>query len=59
MVINAMKEFEEGFNLIESEVKYSEEEFNQIKKRGDEYITTEYLPRLNKNIVTKANLEEE
>ena len=59
MVIEAMKEFETGYNSIENEIKYSNEEFENIKKRGDEYISKEFLPRLNKNIYPRADLKDE
>ena len=58
-VIEAMKEFENGYNAIENEIKYSDEEFEIIKKRGDEYISREFLPRLNKNIYPSAALQDE
>jgi serine phosphatase RsbU (regulator of sigma subunit) len=58
-VIEAMKEFENGYNAIENEIKYSDEEFEIIKKRGYEYISREFLPRLNKNIYPRAALQDE
>ncbi len=58
-VIEAMKEFESGFNKIENEIKLSEKEFENIKKKGDEYLLKEFLPRLNKNLKVKATLNDE
>src|SRR5690349_11939411 len=58
-VIEAMKEFESGFNKIENEIKLSEKEFENIKKKGDEYVLKEFLPRLNKNLKVKATLNDE
>ncbi len=58
-VIEAMKEFESGFNKIENEIKLSEKEFDNIKKKGDEYVLKEFLPRLNKNLKVKATLNDE
>ncbi len=58
-VINAMKEFESGFNKVANEINLSDREFNAIKVRGDEYLKKEFLPRLNKNLQVKATLTDE
>ncbi|MDP1801590.1 MAG: SpoIIE family protein phosphatase [Bacteroidota bacterium] len=58
-VIEAMKNFENGFNKVSAEIKLSDKEFEAIKKRGDEYLQKEFLPRLNKNLQIKANLNDE
>ncbi|MDP3557835.1 MAG: SpoIIE family protein phosphatase [Bacteroidota bacterium] len=59
MVIEAMKELENGFNKIDTDLNYTEEEYSKIKKKGDDYVTAEFLPLLNKNISQKATLDEE
>ncbi len=58
-VIEAMKDFEKGFNNVEKEIKLSEKEFTEIKKRGNDYLQKEFLPRLNKNLQVKATLSDE
>ncbi|MBA2611337.1 MAG: SpoIIE family protein phosphatase [Bacteroidetes bacterium] len=59
MVIEAMKELETGFNKIEEDIKLTDAEYEDVKKRGDDYITKEFLPKLNKNIYPKATLADE
>ncbi len=58
-LIEAMKEFESGFNKIDQEIKLSGKEFEDIKKKGDDYVLKEFLPRLNKNLLVKATLSDE
>ncbi|MBL7922230.1 MAG: SpoIIE family protein phosphatase [Bacteroidia bacterium] len=58
-LIDAMKEFQSGFNKIENEIRLSEKEFEAIKKKGDDYVLKEFLPRLNKNLQVKATLIDE
>lgn len=58
-LIDAMKEFQSGFNKIENEIRLSEKEFEAIKKKGDNYVLKEFLPRLNKNLQVKATLIDE
>jgi serine phosphatase RsbU (regulator of sigma subunit) len=59
MLIDAMKDFENGFNKVSEEIKLSDKEFEAIKKRGDEYLQKEFLPRLNKNLQVKATVNDE
>ncbi len=59
MLIEAMKDFENGFNKVGQEIKLSDKEFDVIKKRGDDYLQKEFLPRLNKNLQIKATISDE
>ncbi len=59
MMIEAMKEFKNGYNSIRTELKIDDEKLNALKEKSNTYFNTEVLPRLNKNMEVKTVLEEE
>ena len=59
MIIEAMKEFKNGYDNIRSELKIDDEKLNALKEKSGNYFNTEVLPRLNKNMEVKTVLEEE
>jgi serine phosphatase RsbU (regulator of sigma subunit) len=59
MMIEAMKEFKNGYNTIRAELKIDDEKLNALKEKSNTYFNSEVLPRLNKNMEVKTVLEEE
>jgi serine phosphatase RsbU (regulator of sigma subunit) len=59
MMIEAMKEFKNGYNSIRAELKIDDEKLNALKEKSSNYFNAEVLPRLNKNMEVKTVLEEE
>lgn len=54
-IIQAMKEFKNGYNSINKELGFSAEKINLSQERVNTYIDTAVLPRLNVNLVKKLN----
>ncbi|MCE3229393.1 MAG: adenylate/guanylate cyclase protein [Bacteroidetes bacterium] len=59
MVTEAMREFKAGFNSIQQELKIDDAKLEEQRKKTDNYIETEFLSRLNKNIDEKVTLNDE
>jgi serine phosphatase RsbU (regulator of sigma subunit) len=59
MIIEAMREFKNGYNSIREELKIDDEKLSELKEKSKTYFNTEVLPRLNKNMEVKTVLEEE
>lgn len=59
MMIEAMREFKNGYNSIREELKIDDEKLNTLKEKSNRYFNAEVLPRLNKNMEVKTVLEEE
>ncbi len=59
MMIEAMREFKNGYNSIRQELKIDDEKLNALKEKSNNYFNAEVLPRLNKNMEVKTVLEEE
>lgn len=58
-IIEAMKEFRQGFNNIDKDLGISDAKMTPINTLLNGYFEKEYLSRLNKNLSTKATLKEE
>ncbi|MBP7809284.1 MAG: SpoIIE family protein phosphatase [Bacteroidia bacterium] len=59
MMIEAMKEFKNGYNTICAELKIDDEKLKALKEKSNQYFNNEVLPRLNKNMEVKTVIEEE
>lgn len=57
-VVDAMKEFKQGYDTLEHELNYSEDEFALASERLAQYYEVEFLPRLNKNVDISSHVEE-
>lgn len=58
-IIDAMKEFEAGFNSIDEDLDITDAKMVAVNASVDAYFNKEYLVRLNKNLATPANLKDE
>ncbi len=56
-VIKAMKRFSAGFDTIALDLQIDDKKMEAIDLSVNDYLTKEYLPRLNANLTTKATLE--
>jgi serine phosphatase RsbU (regulator of sigma subunit) len=59
LMINAMKDLKKGYNSIRADLKVTDEELRQTQIKVDKYISEEYLPRLDKNLTGRAELNTE
>lgn len=59
MMVEAMREFKNGYNTIREELKIGDEKLSTLKEKSVKYFNTEFIPRLNKNMEVKTMLEEE
>lgn len=58
-IIDAMKEFEAGFNSIATDLDMTETKMIPVNVSLDAYFNKEYLVRLNKNLTIPASLKDE
>lgn len=58
-IIEAMKEFKAGFNAIDKDLGITDAKMIPVNASLDNYFSTEYLKRLNKNLSVPAKLKEE
>lgn len=58
-IIQAMKDFKEGFNNIDKDLGIGPSEMEQLNMRLNLYFNNEYLRRLNRNLTKKATMKEE
>jgi serine phosphatase RsbU (regulator of sigma subunit) len=58
-IVQAMKEFRNGFNNIDKELNIGDEQMKPVNVALDEYFRKEYLRRLNQNLTEKATISEE
>ncbi|MDF2453639.1 MAG: hypothetical protein K0S26_3143, partial [Bacteroidota bacterium] len=58
MVIDAMKDLKNGFNSINEELKFSKEQLQVIENRVDNYIDSQYISRLRKNLVPDSQINQ-
>ncbi len=58
-IVQAMKEFRDGFNAIDDELEINGQRMRAVDVAVDQYFEKEYLVRLNKNLAAKATLEDE
>ncbi len=58
MIIRAAKKFKESFHTVSKELNYTEADFKLVDEKLNEYFSKEFLPRLNKNLKEKADLNE-
>lgn len=56
MIIDAMRDFKNGFNNITSELNVPKDKLEQIQKKVDTYIDSEYINRLKKNLVPDSQI---
>ncbi len=58
-IVQAMKEFRDGFNSIDEELEITGQRMLPVNAMVDQYFEKEYLVRLNKNLAVKATLKDE
>ncbi|UKN00521.1 SpoIIE family protein phosphatase [Paracrocinitomix mangrovi] len=56
-IIEAMKDFRNGFHIIYEEVDYNEHQKGESEKRLEDYYNNEFLPRLNQNVEILGDIE--
>lgn len=55
-VVNAMKEFRDGFDRVDRDLGIGKQELQGVNARLDSYMAGEYLPRLNANLESPTTL---
>ena len=56
-IIEAMRDFKEGFDTITSELNYSESDIQSMNFRLTKYYEAEFLPRLKRNLDANPTIE--
>lgn len=59
MVVRAAKKMKESFISVETELKLTPKQLRESDSALKMYYQNEFLPRLNKNLLTKSNVEHE
>ncbi len=59
MIVRATNKLKESFNSIEQELNYAPQQKHMADSSLNAYFTYEYLPRLNKNLTVKTDIEKE
>ncbi len=59
MMIEAMREFKNGYNNIRAELKIDDGKLVALQENSNNYFSKEFLPRLHKNMEVKSVIEEE
>src|SRR5690606_5424213 len=59
MIVAAMHEFRDGFNLIEKEVAPNKRFLEKVNQNLTHYFNHEYLKRLNRNLFKKSTIKKE
>jgi len=58
MIIDAMKQFSQSFHEVENEADFDADSRSRISKALRKTYQEEFIPRLNKNIKSKANIDD-
>ncbi|HEU4717554.1 MAG TPA: SpoIIE family protein phosphatase [Bacteroidia bacterium] len=58
-IIEGMKEFKRGFYSVDKDLGVNDAKMSAINTQLDSYFDKQYLPRLNRNLDTKAKREDE
>lgn len=59
LVVGAMKEFKEGYNNIDKDLRIDANKLAEMQAANNAYISNNYLKKLNRNLEKPATLKEE
>jgi len=59
LIVQATHELKDGYNSVVKDLKFNDEELQEIKRQNDAYFEKEFIPRLNKNLIIPTTLKDE